>query len=317
MPPAFPSLGIALLVGVAVGFMALAARITYRALKQSKVLRGRLGPLAADKKKPERLASQAAWLTAWLSRRESGQKLIAFVRETGAGLTAGRFLIYILFSSLAAFGIGLALTGSSLAGFAFGAMGAAMPYMWLTRKSQQRLDRMLDQLPEALTAVGNALSAGAGVIQALEQAATEIAAPIQPELKKVVQDIKVGQSLEEALVALKDRVPLSELDSVVAAILIQQRSGGDLADLLREVVEMVREEVHLKQELRVQTAQAQLSARIMGVLPTVMFCAIFLMNPEFLAPLVSTGLGRLMLGIGFIMQVAGFMVIQRIAVIRV
>ena len=317
MPPAFSSLGIAIFTGVAVGFLALAAWIIFRGFKQTQVLSDHLKPIAADKKKPERLASQAAWVTAWLSRRDFGQRLISFVSEAETGLSAGRFLIYLVLSALAAFGLGLSLTGSSLAGIAFGAMGAAMPSIWLGRKSQQRLDRILDQLPEALTAVGNALSAGAGVIQALEQAATEIAAPIQPELKKVVQDIKVGQSLEEALVALKDRVPLSELDSVVAAILIQQRSGGDLADLLREVVEMVREEVHLKQELRVQTAQAQLSARIMGVLPTVMFCAIFLMNPEFLAPLVSTGLGRLMLGIGFIMQVAGFMVIQRIAVIRV
>jgi len=176
-------------------------------------------------------------------------------------------------------------------------------------KRQQRLN---DQIIEGLEVLSNSLKSGFSIFQGLNLLSEEMPPPISEEFRLVIQEMKLGLSLESALKNLSKRVKSEELNIVITAIEISQETGGSLSEALTRVAYTIRERKKIIEKTKALTSQARMQALIVGLLPVLLITVIFLIDPQFIMPLFLTPPGWIMLGIAAGMEIAGIIVIRRI-----
>jgi tight adherence protein B len=198
-----------------------------------------------------------------------------------------------------------------------GLLGYNLPKWYMQRRRKGRVEKLNAQLPEALMIISNALKAGFGLLQALNNAAENLEHPISTELSRTIHEMNIGSSAEEALVALSERSGSYDLDIVITAILVQRTVGGNLGEILDTVAETMRERIRIKGEIQTLTAQQKLTGIVIGLLPLGVGIMFQLLSPGYIDPLFTETLGKIMLGVAVIMEVIGVMIIQRILNIEV
>jgi tight adherence protein B len=191
------------------------------------------------------------------------------------------------------------------------------PAFYMKRRREARSKKLESQLPETLTLVANSLKAGFGLLQSLSLAAEQMEHPVGTELNQTIHEMHIGSSAEEALLDLSTRCESYDLDLVVTAILVQRSVGGNLAEILETVAETMRERVRIRGEIQTLTAQQQMTGIIIGLLPLVVGGFFMIVSPEYIGLLFTESLGRIMLGIGIILETVGIMIIRRILDIEV
>ncbi len=248
-----------------------------------------------------------------LATTAAGQGFLRDLAQLGLPYRPGRLLMYGLISA----GAGFVLVSWRTDSAAFGALAfivlIAVGIVAVRWRAAQCWQQYRLQLPEGLHVIASALAAGASLNQAMKHAAREIVPPLQAELQRLVEDVEVGKTLEEALFDLKTRVPLPELDMVIASLLIQQRSGGNLSELLNEVAHIIKQNEELRQEMQVLTSQAKVSAQLVALLPVGLFAYLLATNRGYLEPLITTRIGQSMLLLGGILELLGYWAVTRIA----
>jgi tight adherence protein B len=123
--------------------------------------------------------------------------------------------------------------------------------------------------------------------------------------------------MEDALNNLKLRMPSNDLDLMIQAILIQRQVGGNLSMILEVIVKTIRERNEIDRHVRSLTAQGKLSGKVVGLLPVFIFIALSLINPEYMAPFSSNILGKIAMGFGVVMEIIGFLIMNKLAKIEV
>jgi tight adherence protein B len=235
--------------------------------------------------------------------------------------------------------IGLRLVSAFLVGavvyFLFGRLlplaviglifGSFIPPIYLSIAARRRLRAFEDQLSQTLNLWVNALRSGYSVLQSMEAIATELPPPVSTEFERVVQEVRLGLSVSQALSNMLRRMPSDDLDLVVTAVNIQREVGGNLAEVLDTISFTIRERVRIKGEIRTLTAQGRLSGWIVSLLP--IFLAVILMgiNADYMSQLWvdlpprvgPIPCGWIVIGAGLIMMGIGIYVIQRIVDIEV
>jgi tight adherence protein B len=205
------------------------------------------------------------------------------------------------------------MIGSAAAGL----VGYNLPKFYLSHRRNKRVDKLNEQLPEALTIISNALKAGFGLLQALSSAADQLDHPIATELGRTIHEMNVGSSAEEALLALAERSGSYDLDIVITAILVQRTVGGNLGEILDTVAETMRERIRIRGEIRTLTSQQKLTGIIIGCLPIAIGILFQMMSPGYINPLFTTMLGKIMICAAVVLETIGILVIQRILKIEV
>jgi tight adherence protein B len=198
-----------------------------------------------------------------------------------------------------------------------GILGFYLPRLYVGRRKQQRLQRFNDQIVDALTMIANSMRSGTSFLQAFDLVAHELPAPISEEFGQVVVEVGVGASIEEALENLTKRIDSYDLYLVVSAILVQRQAGGKLAEVLDQISTTVRERVRLLRQVQVLTAQERASAILVGALPIIILIILLVVNPTYHGPFLATSVGRLVMGVGFLFELFGFLVMNRLARIDV
>ncbi len=220
-------------------------------------------------------------------------------------LIAGVFLLVpVLFSGGSAVGL--------LIGVPVAAAGYLAPGFWVALRRRRRLNAIERQLPELLTLLSSSLRSGFGLQQGMDVAARQIDAPMRDEIEGFLLDTNLGASAEAALVNMVERSGSYDLDMVVTAILIQRMTGGNLAEVLDNVAETMRERERIRGEIRTLTAQQRLTGTILSVYPAVLAGLFYLINPKWMSVLFTDGLGQVLLAIGLFLQFLGFLTIRRI-----
>jgi tight adherence protein B len=199
-----------------------------------------------------------------------------------------------------------------LVGVAAAIFGYQAPQIWLHRREQSRAKKLEEQLPDALTMISNSLKAGFGLLQSLDLAVEQLEHPIATELGQTVHETNVGSSIDKAFLDLSERCDSYDLDLVVTAVLVQRASGGNLAEILGNVAETMRERVRIRNEITTLTAQQKLTGIVIGLLPVGVGGLFLLVSPEYISPLFNETLGKVMLGAAVVLESVGIMVIQRI-----
>jgi tight adherence protein B len=198
-----------------------------------------------------------------------------------------------------------------------GLLGLTGPLIYLRLKQQQKMNRFNNQIGDALVMVSNSLKAGYGFLQAVEMVAKEMTPPIRTEFGRVIQEINLGLTTEDALIRLTERVPSSDLDLVVTAMLIQRQIGGNLSEILDNISQTIRERIRIKGEVKALTAQGRLSGLIIGILPVGIGSFLLLVNPNYIMELFTDPRGRFLLVYAVIAQLIALLIIRKIITIRV
>jgi len=198
-----------------------------------------------------------------------------------------------------------------------GAVGFMLPKFWLKHAMNKRKNKLESQLPDTLSMIANSLKAGFGLMQSMSMAADQLEHPISTELAITVHETNVGSSAEEAFLALGERNMNYDLDIVVTAILVQRTAGGNLSEILETVTHTMRERFRIRGEIATLTAQQKLTGIVIALLPVGVGALFVVVSPEFISPLFTTTIGRVMLGAAALLEFIGVLVIQRILDIEV
>jgi tight adherence protein B len=196
-------------------------------------------------------------------------------------------------------------------------VGYILPAFWVSRAQKKRVGKLDGQLPDMLTMLSNSLKAGFGLMQSLDLVSREMGHPISTEIRRMLQDINVGASTDDALQGLSTRSGSTDLDIVVTAMLIQQSTGGNLAEILDNVAHTMRERIRIRGEIKTLTTQGVMTGFIIGGMPLFIAGLVTLLNPSYMDPLLTTTPGYIMLGGGVLLEAFGIMVIKKILAIEV
>ena len=216
-----------------------------------------------------------------------------------AGLLVSILLGWIVTASIA---LGLVL-----------AIGMVLVSSFVVSRSQEkRREALRERIPDALRSMSVCSFAGLSLLQTFQQVSKEVDEPLSSLFITAVHDLETGRKVSEALDTLKNSADVSELAFVAVALDVQHRTGGSLQTVLEAARDSVESELNLKRALRVQTAQAKLSARIVSVMPFILVALFSLISPGFLTPFFSSVGGFILLGLAAFMQVAGIFLVRRL-----
>jgi tight adherence protein B len=267
-----------------------------------RAARGRLGSLQKRLTRTSYAARvQARLICAGSARRASG--LIALQAALGIGVMLAASLVFR----------GLPPGLRPLAAVLCGAGAAYAPLLLLDLRAKRRQTAFETQLPPAIDAMASSLRAGSTLHQAMAVLAREMSPPISIEFGRVLRETEVGLTFPDAMAGLAERVPSGDLTLFISAISIQQRVGGDLAEILRTISHTIRERLRVRGEMRVMTAQARYSSYIVASLPVLLFLFLWTTNRSYVAPMFQPGIARVMFLMGGAGIVLGFFSMNRLA----
>jgi tight adherence protein B len=192
-----------------------------------------------------------------------------------------------------------------------------LPRMLVRRARQRRLVRIEKQLPEAADFIARALRAGHSFTNVLQIVGNELPEPLSGEFRIAREEINYGVPLNEALHNMAARVPLTDLRYMVIAVVIQRDSGGNLAEILGNISQIIRARLKLVAQVRVLSAEGRMSAWILGCLPFVVMGAMLVINPTYIALLWTDPVGVRVLWYAAGMIVIGVFWLRKVIRIRV
>jgi tight adherence protein B len=250
-----------------------------------------------------------------LSRRSFGANWRAQLARADLKLTVSEYLGLHVVSMIVAAMVGFFILFhyDIVMTIISGAVGIFLPRFYVTYKTGKRLGTFEQQLPDILGLWVNSLRSGYSVLQALEAISREAPDPSASEIKRVVQEVQLGISMEDALAHLLTRMPSDDLDLIITAVNIQREVGGNLAEILEVIGHTIRERIKLKGEIRVLTSQGRITGYLISGLPIVLALLLMLINPDYMGKMFADRLcGWPMIGIGLGMIGIGTAIIQKI-----
>ena len=273
---------------------------------------GRPGPAAARRSSRPMLIQaagevrgrMAAGLLERLRLKQSAERLLesAALKWGAAGLLHRSIAMF-----LAGFAAVTLATGNRMPLAALGA-GAAMalaPLWYVRRKSRRRIYAFEEQFPDCLEFISRSMRAGHAFSVALEMAQREFSDPLAAEFRRAFEEQNLGQSLEVVLHKLSQRVPSMDVQFFVSAVLLQKRTGGNLAELLDKLANLIRERFKLRARIRTVSAQGLMSGRIISAIPVGVAALMFVVNPQYARFFIDDPAGHELLAAGVRPATAG------------
>ena len=256
-------------------------------------------------------------LDTFLRHNRLATGLCLLIDQSGLQWTIGR----VVFTTLVMICVG-ALLGNwwiapGLLGWAPGLALGAAPYVFLLKKRERRFRRIAQQLPEAIDLMSSGLRAGQALASTVEIVAKEADDPLASEFRRAAVEQSFGLPFRDAMLNLRSRVPVPDLQFLVAAILVQKETGGNLAQILDKTSRMIRERMRVAGEMRIRTAQGRITGWVLCALPFAMFIGMNLLHPGYGRVLFENPLGRTMLTYAAILMVIGVFLIRRIVNITI
>ncbi|MEY4156100.1 MAG: hypothetical protein RJB64_821 [Pseudomonadota bacterium] len=265
----------------------------------------------------QRLLSATPGVQKVLVRLPQSQQLDRLLLQTGSTQTVAQLLSICLFVGIAGLVVGMLLKWSLLLTIVLAVALAGLPLLRLTWLRKRRVNKIGAQLPDALDMISRALRAGHAFPAALAMVGEQAQEPIASEFKATFDEINFGLSTQTALLNLATRAPIADLRYFVLAVVIQLETGGNLAELLSMLAELIRERFKLYGRIRVLAAEGKLSAYILTALPFFVGGMIQIVNPGYLSVLFTDPVGVRLVITAIVMMVLGCLVMWRIIDFRV
>ncbi|MDZ7595830.1 MAG: type II secretion system F family protein [Thiobacillus sp.] len=194
------------------------------------------------------------------------------------------------------------------------AFAPRLVFRWLRRR---RIERIEQQLPDALLMIAGAAKAGLSLVSAVRQVSAELAPPLVQEFQLMQHEQRLGVSLDDTLENLTHRIPVQSVSLMVSAMRIASETGGGLAETLERTAATLRSQHAMELKIRALTSQGKLQAWVVGLLPIFLLWVLSHMEPEAMSLLWTTQMGWGVLAAVAIMEFFGIWIIRRIVAIDV
>ncbi|NOQ39189.1 MAG: secretion system protein [Anaerolineales bacterium] len=269
----------------------------------------------------QKTSAFSVWLDNQLEGSKFGDRIATSLAQADLKLRPAEYVAAMI---IAAFLLGFfawAIGGQNIISALIGAvLGGMMPRIYMKRQQNKRITTFGNQLPDMLNLTVNGLRAGYSTMQALESVSKELPPPLSDEFNRVVKEMQLGISMEDALNNMHRRIPSDDLDLIITAINVQREVGGNLAEILDMISYTIRERIKIKGEIKVLVSQVIYSGRFLALLPLILMGLLWFANREYLLTFFSPGnllCGGIMLGIAAIMVASGYIVMNKLADIEV
>ena len=181
----------------------------------------------------------------------------------------------------------------------------------------RRCNLFVDQMVDALTIMANGVKSGSNPQQSMQRVVEIMNQPISTEFSQVITQTQFGQSFEEALGDLGERIPRPDVQMFVTAINILKETGGNLAETFQTIVSTIRERQKLEKKISAMTAQGVMQGIIVSSIPFILGGVFFAVDPSYIMPMFNTTLGLVLLAAMLGLQIIGGVMIKKIVTIKV
>jgi tight adherence protein B len=200
---------------------------------------------------------------------------------------------------------------------AAGLLAAMVPVKLAQRKARGRVRKFEEQFPDCLEFIARSMRAGHAFSVSLEMVHKEFGEPLGGEFRRTFEEQNLGQPLDIVLKKLGHRIPSLDTQFFVSAVLLQKRTGGNLAELLDKLAHIIRERFKLRARVRAISAQGLMSGRILAAIPAVVGALMFVINPRYAQFFVDDPAGHELLAGALGLQAVGYLIIKKIVTIEV
>jgi tight adherence protein B len=287
---------VSLLLAVAVAMLRNGARSRLRArvdeIARDQRMSRTAGFAAGDGSQKRQRKARLKELAAGNKRREVIRSMI---EQAGLSWTVGRFYIVSVICAVAASGVYwlVDLPGWGLF-FAPVAGGLLLPRVHLRRTAAGRQRKFTAQLADAIDIIVRGIRSGLPVGECLEIIARESPEPVASEFRAIVEGQRLGLSLKEIMAKAAARMPTADMRFFAVVLVLQQKTGGNLAEALANLSSILRARKKMADKVRAMSAEARMTAMIIGSLPFILGGIIYLFNPAYIQLLFTDPAGKKM-----------------------
>ena len=251
------------------------------------------------------------FLGSLMPRREM---LALRLERTGRSISVTRYLaistaIWLIVTGISARFMGLGLVAGMLCG---ALAGIGLPHYWIGRLGKKRVAKFMTLLPEAIDLMVRALRSGLPISEAIVNAGHEIADPVGAEFRRVESALRVGRELDDVLWDTARRLDVAEFRFFVISLGVQRETGGNLAETLQTLSEMLRRRQQMKLKIKALSAEGRTSALILGGLPFAVCGIMTFTSPEYVGRLFEDPRGLILCGFGLVLMAFGAFVMAKI-----
>jgi tight adherence protein B len=192
-----------------------------------------------------------------------------------------------------------------------------IPLFLVKNMYEKRCSLLVTQMVDGLTIMANGIKAGLGVTQSMERVVENMSNPISQEFSLVLSQIRLGRSVEEALIEFGERIPRPDVQMFVTAINILKETGGNLAETFSTIVVTIRERQKIEKKIEAMTAQGLMQGLIVSMIPFLLIGLFFFVDKPTIMPLFTHPLGLVILLIIIGLVVIGGVVVRKVVKIEV
>jgi len=196
-------------------------------------------------------------------------------------------------------------------------VAGAIPFLYVRRRANQRVRKFEEQFPDCLEFVARSMKAGHAFSMSLEMVFREFSEPLASEFRRTFEEQRLGQPLDIVLNKLARRIPSMDVQFFTSAVLLQKRTGGNLAELLEKLAHIIRERFKLRARIRAISAQGLMSGSILAAIPAGVGALMFVVNPTYARFFVDDPVGHKLLAASLALQFVGYLIIRKIVTIEV
>jgi tight adherence protein B len=221
--------------------------------------------------------------------------------------------------ALASFAVALAgLIGGLTLGLSLGSaaglgliVGLWLPHLVVSRMIAHRTNRFEALFPEAIGLIVRGLRSGLPATESMQVVGREIGDPVGEEFRRISDQVRLGQPLDQALGEAAKRIGTAEFNFLVVTMIVQKETGGNLAETLENLDNVLRRRRQMKLKIRAMSSEARASAMIIGSLPFLMFTILFVVNRDYVMTLITTHAGNILLAGAACSMATGIAVIAK------
>ena len=245
-------------------------------------------------------------------QRKATLSLSAKLQQAALPITPRTFWVISAGLGLVVTFVALVLRAPPLIGLGMGVgLGLGLPRWVLGFASKRRVNKYTEEFPNAIDVIVRGVKSGLPVHDCLKMIARESPAPLGPEFQRLVENIGMGMTLEQALDKSYERMPTPELRFFTIVLAIQQKAGGNLAEALGNLSNVLRSRKLMREKIKALSSEAVASAMIIGALPPGVMVLITVMTPSYMAVMFQDPRGHMMLGGGAVWMAIGGFVMRR------
>jgi tight adherence protein B len=236
------------------------------------------------------------------------------IRIEQAGLAWGRTAYYVFSAvcSVLAFVLTYIFVGSLLSAIGSATLAfISLPRWYLNQRRKKRFAKFINEFPNTLDVITRGVKAGLPVTDCLRICAQESSEPIKSEFRQIIEAQGLNIPISVAVEMLYQRVPLPETNFFAIVITVQQKSGGNLSEILSNLSKVLRDRRKMRGKIRAMSQESIASAMIIGSLPIAVMLLLYFMNPEYISLLWQKPLGQIMLAGAFGWMAVGAFVMRK------